>query len=201
MPSQKNVEAVAQLKDLLSRSSVVIGTSFTGLNGEAMTSLRRALRQKGIEYRVVKNTVTAIAAEEIGRPQIKGLLQGATGLVLGYADPVEAAQALNEYLRASRLPLTVHGVVIDREVLGPNGVTTLADLPSSPRVGRAVHRTVGGAHDPAGLWAQRTGTAGCHGVEQPQSGVGYGNAASPRTDGGGRRLAALAQAGDRRMVS
>lgn len=132
MPSQKNVEAVAQLKDLLSRSSVVIGTSFTGLNGEAMTRLRRALREKGIEYRVVKNTVTAIAAEEIGRPQIKELLQGATGLVLGYADPVEAAQALNEYLRASRLPLAVHGVVIDREVLGPNGVTTLADLPPRP---------------------------------------------------------------------
>ena len=132
MPSRKNIEAVETLKDILTRSTVVIGTSFTGLDAAAMTGLRRALREKGIQYRVVKNTVTSIAADEAGRPEIKELLQGPTGLVLGYGDAVEAAQALNEYIRSTRLPMTVHGVVIGRQRLGADGVTTLAALPPRP---------------------------------------------------------------------
>ena len=132
MPSRKNIEAVEMLKDILTSSTVVIGTGFTGLAAEAMTSLRRALREKGVQYRVVKNTVTSIAADEVGRPEIKDLLQGPTGLVLGYGDAVEAAQALHEYLRANRMPMTVHGVVVGHQLLGANGVTILAELPPRP---------------------------------------------------------------------
>jgi large subunit ribosomal protein L10 len=129
MPSRKNIAAVATLKEVLANSTVVIGTSFAGLGAAAMTDLRRALREKGVQYRVVKNTVTSVAADEAGRPEIKELLQGPTGLVLGYGDAVEAAQALNDYLRASRIAMTVHGVVIGRQRLGADGVTTLAGLP------------------------------------------------------------------------
>jgi len=132
MPSRKNIEAVETLKEILTNSTVVIGTGFTGLGAEALTGLRRALREKGVQYRVVKNTVTSIAADEAGRPEIKDLLQGPTGLVLGYGDAVEVAQAFHEYLRATRISMSVHGVVMGRQRLGADGVTTLAELPPRP---------------------------------------------------------------------
>jgi large subunit ribosomal protein L10 len=129
MPSQKNKEAVQALKERLARSTIIISTGYTGLDGVAMTSLRRALRAKGLEYRVVKNTVTAIAGQEAGLPEVEQVLQGPTGLVLASGDAVEAAQALNDYLRTTRLSLTVRGAVLGGRVLSPADLTALANLP------------------------------------------------------------------------
>jgi large subunit ribosomal protein L10 len=132
MPSQKNLDAVERLKETLERSPVVIGTDYGGLNVAVMTELRRGLRQRGLEYRVVKNTLAGVAAEEIGRPQIKEVLRGATGLVLSDGDPTEAARALADFLRTSRIVLPVLGAVVEGQVVSAEDVGTLAALPPKP---------------------------------------------------------------------
>ena len=129
MPSAKNIAAVEELKQRLSRSTVIIGTGFSGLNVAAMTGLRAALREKGIEYRVVKNTLATIAAHEVGRPEVADILREATGLVIGYDDPLEPAKALEEYRRATRISLTIRGAVLDGRVLSAAEVSSLATLP------------------------------------------------------------------------
>lgn len=140
MPSRKNVETVEGLKEALERSPVVIGTGYAGLGVAVMTELRRGLRQRGLEYRIVKNTLAGIAADELGRSQIREVLEGPTGLVLGDGDPTEAAKALTELLRTSRIALTVRGAVVDGQVISSEDVTALATMPPKPEM---VARLVG----------------------------------------------------------
>ena len=144
MPSTKNRKAVETLQERLAQSVIVISTSFVGLGVVAMDDLRRALREKGIEYHVVKNTLAAIAADQSSKPEIKQVLDGQTGLLLSSGDPVEVAKTLTDYIRTSRISLTVQGAVLDDRLLSSGEVTSLAALPPRPElVARVAGQLVG----------------------------------------------------------
>lgn len=132
MPSDKNVDALEELKEKLSSNSVLISTGFTGLDVATMTEFRQKLREQGLEYRVIKNTIASLAADEIGSPQIKEVLTGPTGLVLGNGDPVAAAKLLTDYLRATRIAMPVKGAVMDGQIMSAQDVNALGLLPPKP---------------------------------------------------------------------
>ena len=132
MPAQRKIAIVEELIESFSRSTIVIGARFSGLDVNTTTALRSALRSDSIEFRVVKNNLANIAAQETGNPQISELLSGSTALILGYSDPLEAAKLLSNYLQTSRIPLEIHGAVLDGRVLGPNDVQSLATIPPKP---------------------------------------------------------------------
>ncbi len=132
MPSDKNVDALEEIKEKLSSNSVFISTGFTGLDVATMTGFRQKLREQGLEYRVVKNTIASLAADEIGFPEIKELLTGPTGLVMGNGDAVAAAKLLTEYLRSSRIAMPLNGAVIEGQVMTAQEVNALGALPTKP---------------------------------------------------------------------
>ena len=132
MPSDKNVDALEEIKEKLASNSVLISTGFTGLDVATMTQFRRKLREQGLEYRVVKNTIASLAADEIGFPQIKEVLTGPTGLVMGNGDAIAAAKLLTEYLRSSRIAMPLNGAVIDGQVMTAQEVNELGALPTKP---------------------------------------------------------------------
>ncbi|GBD10709.1 50S ribosomal protein L10 [bacterium HR23] len=132
MPSQRNIQEVADLKERFGKCTLIISTGFTGLPVSAMTELRRRLREKGLEYRVVKNTLASIAAQEVGRSALQSLLQGPTGLVLTTQDPAEAVKGFDEVVRTTRITLPVRGALLNGQVLTPADLTALASLPPKP---------------------------------------------------------------------
>ncbi|MEE2656778.1 MAG: 50S ribosomal protein L10 [Chloroflexota bacterium] len=132
MPSAKNVDALEELKEKLANNSVLISTVFTGLGVATMTDLRQKLREQGLEYRVVKNTIASLAADEIGSPQIKEVLVGPTGLILGNGDPIAAAKLLTEYLRTYRIIMPLNGAIMDGQVISAEEVNALGLLPTKP---------------------------------------------------------------------
>ena len=132
MPSDKNVDALEELKEKLSSNSVLISTGITGLGVATMTEFRQKLREQGLEYRVIKNTIASLAADEIGSPQIKEVLAGPTGLVLGNGDPAAAAKLLTDYLRATRINMPLNGAVMDGQVMSEQDVNALGLLPPKP---------------------------------------------------------------------
>ena len=132
MPSDKNVDALEEIKEKLSSNSVFISTGFAGLDVTTMTEFRQKLREQGLEYRVVKNTIASLAADEIGFPQIKEVLTGPTGLVMGNGDAAAAAKLLTEYLRSSRIAMPLNGAVIEGQVMTPQEVNALGALPTKP---------------------------------------------------------------------
>ena len=129
MPQEKKVREVEELTDKLSLCAVAVATDFRGMSVKAMTDMRRHLRQQGIEYRVVKNTLTQRAADAAGRPEVKDILEGPTGFVFGYDDPVQPVKVLVEYLRVNRLPLEIRGAVLDGTVYKGEQARALATLP------------------------------------------------------------------------
>ena len=117
MPTQAKEDAVSELADKFGRSSIVITTDYSGLPVGEMTALRRALREAGVEYRVVKNTLAYLAADAAGRPAIKEAIEGPTGIALGYGEPTEPAKALSGFIRSARSDLKVRGGELDGKTL------------------------------------------------------------------------------------
>ena len=132
MPTKKKMDLVEELSEKFTRCTITVATDYTGLNVNTTTELRQKMREKEIEYRVVKNTLTYLAAESANRPQIKQIVQGPTALAFGYKDPVEVAKALEEYIRVNRSTLTIKGAVLDGRTLTPAEVLSLSALP--PRI-------------------------------------------------------------------
>lgn len=129
MPTQKKIQEVEELRKKIADCSIAISASYTGQTVASMTALRRALRAKGVEFRVVKNTLAGIAADAAGKPALKGVIKGQTGIAFGYGDPAEPAKLLADYIRAHRLTLVIRGGVLGSQALSGEEVRRLAELP------------------------------------------------------------------------
>ncbi|MEW6034081.1 MAG: 50S ribosomal protein L10 [Chloroflexota bacterium] len=130
MVREYKAKAVEELAEALSRSKIAIVTDFRGAPTNAVTQLRRQLREAGVEYRVVKNTLTTFAAEKAHKESIKPLLQGPTAIAFGYDDETTPARILAEYMKSSGVALRIKGAMLGDRVLEPGEVSRLPLLPS-----------------------------------------------------------------------
>ena len=101
MPTEAKRATVAELKEEIAGTHAAIVADYRGLSVGELRVIRRSLREHGVSYRVVKNRLAKIAAQEAGREELVGLLDGPTGLAsvisaplrnLGYALSQVAAQ-------------------------------------------------------------------------------------------------------------
>ena len=76
MPTEKKIQAVADMTEWLNEATIVISADYAGLPVTDMTALRRALREKEVSLKVVKNNLAYIAAENAGKPELKEIIQG-----------------------------------------------------------------------------------------------------------------------------
>ena len=135
MPTQEKIDRVAVLKDKLERCSIAVATDYTGITVNEMTVLRRQMRAAGVEFSIVKNTLTYRASDAAQRPQVKEIVQGPTALALGYDDPWAVAKAVADYIRTSRSTLKILGAVMgDGPAMPASEVTRLAALPPKPQL-------------------------------------------------------------------
>ncbi len=122
------VERVEALRTRLAEAGGVILTNFRGLNVREIAGLRKKLRDVGVEYKVIKNTLLARAAESLDLGQLKPYLEGPTGIAFCADDPAAPARVLHEYIRQMR-KLEVKGGLIEGRVLSADQIKALADLP------------------------------------------------------------------------
>ncbi|MFN2450974.1 MAG: 50S ribosomal protein L10 [Candidatus Dormibacteria bacterium] len=122
-------EAITDLTERLSRATSAVVTDYRGLTVKQLEELRGSLRQQGVDYLVVKNTLARRAAEQAGYPQFSGSLTGPVGLAIGYTDLSAPAKILGDYYRVNRR-LPAMGGMVEGQVLTADGVKQLAELPS-----------------------------------------------------------------------
>lgn len=135
MPTQAKVDRVKELQEKLERCSIVVTTNYTGIGVNDMTDLRRRMRDSGVEFVVVKNTLMYLAAEAAQQPQVKDIIQGPTAIALGYDEPVDVAKSISDYIRVTRSPLAIQGAVLGGGgALQPTEVERLATLPPKPQL-------------------------------------------------------------------
>jgi large subunit ribosomal protein L10 len=126
---EEKAVAVGELQERFQRAKVTLLATSTGLSVGKVQQLRRALRQAGGEYKVAKNTFTRLAVKETAYAHLESRLEGPTGLVFGYADPVAVAKVLVRFAEENE-KLAIKAAVIDNRVLEPAAVQELAKLPS-----------------------------------------------------------------------
>ena len=126
---ERKKEVVAELSEKLGGAKAFYLTDFTGLNVEKMTDLRARMREEGVEYLVVKNTLALRAIEGLDIPDIGEFFTGPTGLVIGAEDAVTAAKVLDTFAKENdEKPAVKVGVVEQRQVTAAE-VGRLAKLP------------------------------------------------------------------------
>jgi len=103
---------------------------YTGTTVAADTEMRRAMRAAGVEYTVIKNTLTRIAANQVGFEALDPILHGATSMAVCHSDPVAAAKIICEYADKKESTIKIKAGFVDGKVISPEEVHALSELPS-----------------------------------------------------------------------
>ncbi|NLW46543.1 MAG: 50S ribosomal protein L10 [Firmicutes bacterium] len=120
---------VSEVQQKFTMAKSVILADYRGLNVMEVTELRKKLREAGVEYRVVKNTLTSRAAKAANIDGLDQLLSGPTALAFGIEDVVVPAKILAEFAKDHK-KLELKGGVLEGKVIDLAAVNELANLPS-----------------------------------------------------------------------
>jgi len=145
MSREKKTQIIDSLQQLFSQCSIGILTDYRGQSAHEMTELRRRLRELGIEYKVVKNTLARFAAQRAGREELLSFFEGPVAIAFGYGGITEPAKALADYIETSKASMSIKGGFLPDRLLTSEEVTTLSALPSKEVL---LARVVGGVQSP-----------------------------------------------------
>jgi large subunit ribosomal protein L10 len=134
-PRPDKVAVVEEVKQKLADADGVLLTEYRGLNVKALADLRRALRDAGGEYKIYKNTLVRLAAQDVGL-EIDDLLTGPTAIAFvgvradgSVGDVAAVAKALKDFAKTND-SLVIKGGVLDNQLLSADDLKALAELPS-----------------------------------------------------------------------
>ena len=133
MPSKSILEqkqqAVAELAAQLKTSAAGVLVNYQGITVDDDTKMRKALREAGVKYMVVKNSLTGRACDEVGLSDMKQYLTGMTAIAIGGEDPIAPAKVIKEY--ADKVEsFSILAGYLDGAVVDAKTVEALADIPS-----------------------------------------------------------------------
>jgi large subunit ribosomal protein L10 len=120
---------VLEIKEKLEKAQGVVLAKYQGLSVEEDTELRKRLREAGVEYKVYKNTLTTLAAKELGIEGLDVHLEGPTSVAFGYEDATAPARILHQFAQEHK-KLELKAGLVDGTVYDANGVKVLATIPS-----------------------------------------------------------------------
>jgi|SRR5690606_10020633 large subunit ribosomal protein L10 len=123
--------AVSEIRDRFARMTSAVFLDYSGMNVEEISKLRDQFRAKGVEYKVLKNTLVKKAlSEESWAAKLDGVLKGMTGVAWSFEEPSAAARVVNDFVKENE-KLKVKAGLLEGEVLTAKAVSDqLAKLPS-----------------------------------------------------------------------
>jgi large subunit ribosomal protein L10 len=129
MPTEAKRATVAELREDLANSRTLIVSEYRGLTVKEIAEIRRALRKQDVTYRVVKNRLMRIAAEDSVGAALSPMLTGPTAIAFG-ADEAGTAKAVIEATRPYSKIVRITGAVLGDRAIDADAVTRLAALPT-----------------------------------------------------------------------
>lgn len=120
---------VQEIAEKMNLSKSMVICDYRGLNVQQVTELRRKLREVGVEYKVLKNTMVRFAAQQVGIEGLEDILNGPTAVAFGIEDPVAPAKILSDFAKTNE-KLQIKAGVLDKKVISVDKVKALADIPS-----------------------------------------------------------------------
>ncbi|MEE1281128.1 MAG: 50S ribosomal protein L10 [Acutalibacteraceae bacterium] len=133
MASEKILEQkkalVVELTERLQNSISGIVVKYEGITVEDDTKLRKELREAGVNYTVVKNTMLSRAADNAGLADMKGVLEGTTALATCDDDYVAPARILCKFADTHE-NFEVKTGYMDNDIIDMDKIQSLAKLPT-----------------------------------------------------------------------
>ena len=133
MPNSKVLESkkaiVDALADKLQGSTAAVFVDYKGITVAQDTELRNKFREAGVEYTVVKNTLTRFAANKAGYNQFDELLNGTTSLATTTGDPIAPARIVCEFAKKNKNVLKIKGGFVEGSVLSVEQLQGFGELP------------------------------------------------------------------------
>jgi large subunit ribosomal protein L10 len=128
MKREQKTRVVDEIAAQIADAEAIYAADYRGLSVSQAAALRATLREANATFRIVKNTLTARAAEKAGAEQVKALIEGPTAFTFVRGDPALAAKALDSFARQEQV-LDVRGGVMAGEPIGADAFRVLARLP------------------------------------------------------------------------
>ena len=133
MPSEKILEKkkahVSELRERMLAAPAGVLVDYIGITVEQDTALRRELREAGVEYAVVKNTMLHLAVQDTPYAELDTVLTGSTALALGGEDALAPARILCKYAEKSKGKFSVKLGYLDGKVVPADEIVALSKLP------------------------------------------------------------------------
>ncbi len=126
---QQKQQAVAELAEKFKAAAAGVFVDYCGLSVAEDTELRNKLREAGVEYSVVKNTLTKRAANDAGYADFDEILNGPTALALSFDDVVAPAKVLADFAKDHEV-MTVKAGFMDGKAMSIEEIDALAKIPS-----------------------------------------------------------------------
>jgi len=143
MPNQKNIQQVEEIRENFQASDVIILTEYQGLTVEEVSELRDKLREADIRYKVYKNKLINVVAQEIGIEGLDPYLRGTTAVAMS-DDPTTPPKILRDF-SGTHENLKIKGGILGSKTIDAAGVEALINMPSKPEL---IARAIGGIKAP-----------------------------------------------------
>jgi large subunit ribosomal protein L10 len=128
MPTAEKEQVVREMNDELGQVKGLLLADFTGMDVETVTALRSTLRQKGVRYRVVKNTLLKLVCQERGLQLLEPFLEGPTAVAYSTESEVEPVRVVVEFAKKHERPALKAGIIGER-LYSKEELLRLAALP------------------------------------------------------------------------
>jgi large subunit ribosomal protein L10 len=121
---------VAALTEQLKNAASGVLVDYKGITVAEDTALRVELRQNGVQYGVVKNTLVRFAMNNVGLNDLDDVLNGTTSLATSDGDPIAPMRVVNKYAKKLNDKFVIKGGFMDGKVLSLDEINALAELPA-----------------------------------------------------------------------
>lgn len=129
MNREQKAATVEEIAGQLQAAEAVFAIDYRGISVPQAAELRTQLRDAGASFRIVKNSLTELAADQAGTPSLRALLEGPTALTFVAGDAATAAKALADFARAQPV-LEFKGGLLNGEELSAEQIRDIARLPA-----------------------------------------------------------------------
>ena len=124
-------EVVTQYAEWATASKAMVVTEYKGLSVNDLYQLRTKLRETGGEFHIIKNTLGKLAFEGADFPIQEDFFVGSTAISFAFEDAPPMVKALMEFAKETDF-IKVKGGYLGREIVSPEEIKALADLPPLP---------------------------------------------------------------------
>jgi len=128
MATAEKIQLVEDITVEFNKAGSVFIADYAGLRVSDMTVLRKQLREAGVSFRVVKNSLLRRAASGAGLSEISDDFKGPTAVAFGPADPVQTAKIFHEFYGRLEKP-TIRRFVFEKRSYRSSDLKEIASLP------------------------------------------------------------------------